>query len=533
MIPQPNLLVKDRKLSQANEPILEMRGIVKKFPGVVANAGVDFDLRKGEIHTLLGENGAGKTTLMNVLYGLYEPEEGEILLNGKPIHLKTARDAIALGLGMVHQHFMLVQRFTVAENIILGQHSPREPRIEDQKAVYARLKKLSDRYCLSIHPEAEVWTLSVGEQQRVEILKALYRGAEILILDEPTAVLTPQEAEQLLEIIRVLTQEGKSVVFISHKLNEVLAVSDRITVLRDGKVIDTVQASQTGQEDLACKMVGREVLLQVSKTPAQPKEAVLVVDGVSANDDRELQALYDVGFEVKAGEILGIAGVAGNGQSELEQVIAGLRPATSGTVTICGENVTNAAPKEVGCCGLAHIPSDRYRMGVLSDFTIAENLVLQRIGQKPFTRRGWLNWKAIRQQAEELVKSFDVRTPSIEMAAGKLSGGNAQKMILARELARQPRVLISAQPTRGLDVSAIEYVHRQLIAQRDAGVAILLFSTELQEILTLSDRIAVMYEGRIVGVMDIDQADINELGLMMAGGKGLPPCEILETGGAA
>lgn len=526
-------LKKDTKLSQASETILEMRGIVKKFPGVIANDGVDFELRKGEIHALLGENGAGKTTLMNVLYGLYEPDEGQILLKGKPIQLKTARDAIALGLGMVHQHFMLVQRFTVAENIILGQHSPREPRIEDQKAVYTRLKKLSDRYCLSIHPEAEVWTLSVGEQQRVEILKALYRGAEILILDEPTAVLTPQESEQLLDILRVLTKEGKSVVFISHKLNEVLSVSDRITVLRDGKVIDTVQASQTGQEDLARKMVGREVLLQVSKTPAQPTETVLVVEGLCANDARELQALYDVGFEVKAGEILGIAGVAGNGQTELEQVIAGLRKANAGRVAICGEDVTNASPKEVGSCGLAHIPSDRYRMGVLSDFTIAENLVLQRIGQKPFTRRGWLNWKAIRQQAEELVKSFDVRTPSIEMAAGKLSGGNAQKMILARELARQPRVLIAAQPTRGLDVSAIEYVHRQLIAQRDSGVAILLFSTELQEILTLSDRIAVMYEGRIVGVMDIDQADINELGLMMAGGKGLPPCEILETGGAA
>lgn len=531
--PHEDLIVKDMILNQANETILEMQGIVKRFPGVVANDGVDFNLCKGEIHTLLGENGAGKTTLMNVLYGLYEPDEGEILLNGRPIHFKSARDAIANGLGMVHQHFMLVQRFTVAENIILGQHSPREPRIEDQKAVYARLKELSDRYCLSIHPEAEVWTLSVGEQQRVEILKALYRGAEILILDEPTAVLTPQEAEQLLEILRVLTKEGKSVVFISHKLNEVLSVSDRITVLRDGKVIDTVQADQTGQEDLACKMVGREVILQVSKTPAQPKEPVLLVEGICAEDDRGLQALYDVSLEVKAGEILGIAGVAGNGQAELEQVIAGLRKATAGRVSICGKDVTNAAPKEVGCCGLAHIPSDRYRMGMLSDFTIAENLVLQRIGQKPFTKRGWLNWKAIRQQAEELVKSFDVRTPTIEMPAGKLSGGNAQKMILARELARQPRVLISAQPTRGLDVSAIEYVHRQLIAQRDAGVAILLFSTELQEILTLSDRIAVMYEGRVVGLVDIDQADVNELGLMMAGGKGLPPCEILQTGETA
>ncbi len=517
-------------MNQVNETILEMRGIVKKFPGVVANDGVDFELRKGEIHSLLGENGAGKTTLMNVLYGLYEPEAGEILLNGKPVQFKSARDAITQGLGMVHQHFMLVQRFTVAENIILGQHSPREPRIEDQKAVYDRLKALSDRYCLSIHPDAEVWTLSVGEQQRVEILKALYRGAEILILDEPTAVLTPQEAEQLLEILRVLTREGKSVVFISHKLNEVLAVSDRITVLRDGRVIDTVEARLTEQKGLACMMVGRDVILQVSKSPAQPQEMVLKIEGLCANDDRELQALYDIDLDVRAGEILGIAGVAGNGQSELEQVIAGLRKATRGQVTICGKDVTNSSPREVGCCGLAHIPSDRYRMGLLSDFSIAENLVLQRIGEKPFTKRGWLDWKAIRQQAEELVQSFDVRTPSVELAAGKLSGGNAQKMILARELARQPRVLISAQPTRGLDVSAIEYVHRQLIAQRDAGVAILLFSTELQEIMTLSDRIAVMYEGRIVGMVDSSQADVFEIGMMMAGGKELPPCEIVGTG---
>lgn len=517
-------------MNQASETILEMRGIVKRFPGVVANDKVNFELRQGEIHTLLGENGAGKTTLMNVLYGLYEPDEGEILLKGKPVRFKSSRDAIAQGLGMVHQHFMLVQRFTVAENIILGQHSPRAPRIEDQAVVNARLKELSDRYCLAIRPEAEVWALSVGEQQRVEILKALYRGAEILILDEPTAVLTPQEAEQLLQILRVLTKEGKSVVFISHKLNEVLSVSDRITVLRDGKVVDTVHADKTGQTDLACKMVGREVLLQVLKTPAQPQEVVLKVEGLCAKDDRELQALYDVDFEVRQGEILGIAGVAGNGQTELEQVLAGLRRATRGRVTVCGQDVTHSSPRKVGCCGLAHIPSDRYRMGMLADFTIAENLVLQRIGQKPFTERGWLNWKAIRSHAEELVKAFDVRTPTTEMEAGKLSGGNAQKMVLARELARQPRVLIAAQPTRGLDVSAIEYVHRQLIVQRDAGVAVLLFSTELQEILALSDRIAVMYEGRIVGLVDIDQADVNEIGLMMAGGKGLPPCEILETG---
>ena len=506
-------------------PIVEMRGIVKTFPGVVANNGVDLTLLPGEIHALLGENGAGKTTLMNVLYGLYRQDAGEIRLRGAPVAFASPRDAIAHGLGMVHQHFMLVRPFTVAENIILGQPSPRAPFVENRKAVCQRLAALAEKYCLQIDPAAEVWTLSVGEQQRVEILKALYRGAEVLILDEPTAVLTPLEVNELLITLRRLAEEGKTLVFISHKLEEVLTVSDRITVLRDGSVVDTVSASGVSQQDLACMMVGREIVLRVPKTPAQPQEVRLALHGVHASNERQLPALRDVSLEVRAGEILGIAGVAGNGQSELEEVIAGLRKVTAGSISLCGQDVTHATPARMGQGGLAHIPSDRYAMGLLDDFTVAENAVLQRVGEPPFTRHGALDWVTIRAQAADLVAHFDVRTPSVDTAAGTLSGGNAQKLILARELARQPRVLLAAQPTRGLDVSAIEYIHRALIAQRDAGVAILLISTELDEILALSDRIAVMYEGRIVGVLPAAEADVNRLGLMMGGSWDVGVCE--------
>ena len=498
-----------------------MRGIVKRFPGVLANAGVDFDLRQGEIHSLLGENGAGKSTLMNVLYGLYEPEEGQILLHGRPVRLNSARDAIQHGLGMVHQHFMLVQPFTVAENVILGQSSPREPLIEDMRAVHRRLKKVSDQYGLQVSPDAPVWTLSVGEQQRVEILKALYRGAEILILDEPTAVLTPQEVDELLAVLRRMTADGKSIVLISHKLGEVLAVSDRITVLRDGQVIDTVAAADTDRAALARMMVGREVLLRVLKGDATPAGVALSISDLSVRNDRGLLALEDINLELRAGEVLGIAGVAGNGQSELEEVIAGLRKAERGRIVLQGQDVTNCSPRQMGERGLAHIPSDRYRMGLLPDFTVAENMVLERIGDRPFTRQGRLDWNAIHREARELVEEFDVRTPSIQSMAGKLSGGNAQKMILARELARRPRVLLAAQPTRGLDVSAIEFVHRTLIEQRDAGLAILLFSTELDEIMALSDRIAVICGGRIVDVIPADQADVYQIGLLMGG---VNPC---------
>lgn len=499
--------------------IVQMKQIVKMFPGVVANAGIDFELKKGEIHTLLGENGAGKTTLMNILYGLYEPDKGEIILGGESIKLKNARDAIKHGLGMVHQHFMLVERFTVAENIVLGQPSPHSPLLEEKIDLYNQLEELSERYGLKIRPDAEVWTLSVGEQQRVEILKALYRGAEVLILDEPTAVLTPSEVDHLLDILRKLTNEGKSVVFISHKLHEVLAVSDRITVLRDGKVVGTVNAADTNREELACMMVGREVILRIKKNPPQIGEPVLIVKGIEALDDRNLKALKSIDIDVCSGEILGVAGVAGNGQSELEEVITGLRRSIAGSVRICGNDVTNGRPKEVGNCGLAHIPSDRYRMGFLSAFSVAENIVLQRIADSPFTKNGIIQNSAINNEAKKLVANFDVRTPTIDTRAGKLSGGNVQKMILARELAREPSVLIAAQPTRGLDVSAIEYIHRILIEKRDEGMAILLFSTEMYEILSLSDRIAVMYDGEIMGILDADGVDVNEIGMMMAGEK--------------
>jgi ABC-type uncharacterized transport system ATPase subunit len=506
-------------MERTTEPIVTMRGIVMTFPGVIANAGVDFELLPGEIHALLGENGAGKSTLMNVLYGLYESDEGEIRLRGEQVHFHSARDAIASGLGMVHQHFMLIPPFTVAENIVLGQPSPRAPLLEDHATVRKRLMQLSERYGLAIDPDAEVWTLSVGEQQRVEILKALYRGAEVLILDEPTAVLTPQEIEELLQILRVLAGEGKSIVFISHKLDEVLTASDRITVLRDGRVIDTVEAKTTDKKSLARMMVGRDVVLRVSKDACDPHEPRLVVRDLHAENNRGLPSLRGVSFEVHSGEILGIAGVAGNGQTEMEEVITGLRTATAGTVEICGSDATNCAPGEIGASGLAHIPSDRYRRGLLKDFSIAENMVLQRIDQAPFTQQGRLRREAIQHEADDLVREFDVRTPSVETFAGKLSGGNAQKMILARELSRDPRVLIAAQPTRGLDVSAIEYVHRRLVEGRDAGLAILLISSEMEEILALSDRIAVIYEGEIMGIIPGEGADVNEIGLMMTGAQ--------------
>jgi simple sugar transport system ATP-binding protein len=505
----------------AESIIVDMRKVVKRFPGVVANRGVDFELREGEIHALLGENGAGKTTLMNILYGLYEPDEGEVVLRGRSVCFSSPRDAIEEGLGMVHQHFMLVQPFTVAENIVLGQRSPREPLTEKASLVHKRVRELSDQYGLRVDPDAQVWTLSVGEQQRVEILKTLYRGAEILILDEPTAVLTPQEVDELLVVLRRMKGEGKSIVFISHKLREVLELSDRITVLRDGGVVDTVAAAAADRGSLARMMVDREVLLTLAKQPARPAEALLEVKDLEVRNDRGLHAVRDASFEVHAGEILGIAGVAGNGQFELEEAIAGLRRVEGGSIKMCGRNTTNGSPRDMGAWGLAHIPSDRYRMGLLPDFTIAENLMLQRIGRRPFTRRGVLDWRGIHREAGRLATAFDVRTPSVEVNAGTLSGGNAQKMILARELARNPRVLLAAQPTRGLDVSAIEFIHRTLIEQRDNGMAILLFSTELDEILNLSDRIAVMCGGRIVDIMDSRDVNVYDLGLLMGG---VDPC---------
>jgi ABC-type uncharacterized transport system ATPase subunit len=494
-----------------------MRGIVKRFPGVLANDHVDLDLLPGEILGLLGENGAGKTTLVNILYGFYQCDEGEVYLQGKRVHLHSAHDAISHGLGMVHQHFMLVPTFTVGENMILGQPSSRAPLLENRGQVTRRVRELSERYGLQVDPEARVWQLSVGQQQRVEIVKALYRGAEVLILDEPTAVLTPQEVDELLAIMRSLADDGHSLIFISHKLREVMTICDRIAVLRDGRLVDVVRADETNRSELARMMVGREVLLQVEKQPANPAEVRLLVTDLWVNDSRGLPALRGVSLQVRGGEIVGVAGVAGNGQRELEDVISGLRPVEKGRIVLCDRDMTDCRPREVIENGLGHIPSDRYGLGLLGDFSVAENLVLETFCEPPFTEGGFLDYSAICSHADRLVKNFDIRTPSIRTKACALSGGNAQKMILARELARRPKVLLAAQPTRGLDVGATEYVRQELVRQRDGGMAILLISTDLEEILTLSDQIVVLYEGRIVGRRSAEEACVEELGLLMAG----------------
>jgi ABC-type uncharacterized transport system ATPase subunit len=502
-----------------SEPIVQLKGIVKRFPGVLANDHIDFDLYRGEIHSLLGENGAGKTTLMNILYGLYQPDEGEIYIKGRQVHLNSVDDAIRRGLEMVHQHFQLVKTFTVVENIILGQPSSRGFLLEDKKKVRQRILEISQQFGLKVDPDAEIWQLSVGEQQRVEILKALYRGADVLILDEPTAVLTLAEASELLTIVKDLAAQGRAIVFISHKLNEVLAISNRITVLRDGHVVGTVrpQADETTKSDLARMMVGREVLHNVSKQPKKAGEVRLLLEDIWIQDDRNLPAVKGVNLEVRAGEILGLAGVAGNGQRELEEALRGLRPVEKGRIFINGNETTHCHPLEIIELDVAHIPSDRYSRGMLDDVSIAENLVLETFWRRPFTRRALLDYKAIGVAAAQLIKQYDVRTPSLMTLAGKLSGGNAQKMVLARELSLHPRFLLAAQPTRGLDIGAIEYVHRNLLEQRDQDVAILLISTELEEIFALSDRIAVIYEGEIMDVVPGDTELMKEVGLMMAG----------------
>ena len=500
--------------------IVEMRGITKRFPGVLANDHIDFSVEEGEIHALLGENGAGKTTLMNILYGFYQPDEGEIFVRGQKADIRSPHDAIALGLGMVHQHFQLVPPFTVAENIVLGMRSSREPFLEDPRKLAERINEYSERFGLKVDPHRRIWELSVGEQQRVEILKALYRGADLLILDEPTAVLTPQETESLFNtVFRLLAGARKSIIFITHKLNEVFAVATRITVLRDGRVVDTVATSDTTKEELARMMVGREVFLKIDKGPPKRGDVALEAKGLCATDDRGLPALKNVSLTVRQGEILGIAGVDGNGQRELEEVLTGLRPITGGRLLIGGRDMTGASPAQIIACGVGHIPSDRTRMGLVADLSVADNAVLGTVEQPPFTRHGLLDQRAIEDHARRLIAEYDVRVPNPTVVAGKLSGGNAQKLVLARELARKPRIIIAAQPTRGLDVGATEYVRQKLVEQRDNGVAVLLISTELEEILSLSDRIAVMYEGEIVGLAEPTEVTVEELGLMMAGAR--------------
>ena len=495
-----------------------MRGVTKRFPGVLANDHVDFDLRKGEVHALLGENGAGKSTLMNILYGLYRADEGQILLGGKPVTFGSAKDAIDRGIGMVHQHFMLIPVMTVAENIVLEVEPRKAGVLLDYDAAVERVRDISTRFGLAVNPRAKVENISVGQQQRVEILKALYRGAEILILDEPTAVLTPQEAGELFAIIKSLQADGTSIIFNSHQLNEVLEIADRITVLRRGKMIDTVPREGATEEGLARMMVGREVLLRVEKRPSDPGDKLLELRNVSVNDDRGLPAVREVSFDVHAGEIVGLAGVEGNGQSELIEAITGLRSADSGEVVVGGRTITHPTARKMLDAGVGHIPEDRQRRGLVLEFTIAENIALHDYNRPPDSKWGWLFPRRLIQRAASLIREFDVRGGGPQTRGGALSGGNQQKVVAAREIARDPSVLVAAQPTRGLDVGAIEYLHRRLVEERDEGRAILLISLELDEILSLSDRILVMYEGRIVGEHARDTTE-EEIGLEMLGGR--------------
>lgn len=496
--------------------VLQAKGITKQFPGVLANDHVDFNLRKGEIHVLLGENGAGKTTLMNILYGLYHPDSGEILVNGRPVQINSPNDSIALGIGMVHQHFMLVPVFTVAENVMLGDETVKNGFL-DRKTVASKVRTLSHHYSLDVDPDALVGQLPVGVQQRVEIVKTLYRDAQILILDEPTAVLTPQEADELFVIMRGLTERGVSIIFITHKLREVLAVADRITVMRAGRVIGTVTPQETNEAKLASMMVGREVILKVDKSEARPQEEVLKVENLHVLDERGLEAVRGVSFEVRAGEVLGIAGVQGNGQTELAEALTGLRRVRSGHVMINGKQMADKPPRPLIETGLSHIPEDRQRHGLVLGETVADNLVLCTYYRPPFAKWIVLQQDAIDANARKLIQEFDVRTPSPYVLASKLSGGNQQKVIVARELSRDIKLLIASQPTRGLDVGSIEYIHKEIVLMRDRGIAVLLISAELDEIMALSDRIAVMYRGQIVAVLDAKQATREQLGLLMAG----------------
>ncbi len=501
----------------APAPVLELLGITKRFPGIVANDRIDLDLRRGEVHALLGENGAGKSTLMNVVYGLYKPDEGEIRVKGEPVTMHSPVDAIEHGIGMVHQHFMLIPVMTVAENIVLGTEPNAAGVFLDHRAAERRVRELATSFNFAIDPDARIQNISVGQQQRVEILKALYRRADILILDEPTAVLTPQEANDLFEILRALTREGMSVIFISHKLHEVLDIADRISVLRRGKLIDTVPREGATEQGLAQMMVGREVVLQVEKEAAQPGTTLLEVDDLEVRDDRGLPAVRGVSFSVRAGEIVGIAGVDGNGQTELVEALTGLRRATAGRVTLGEIEVTTGSARDRLEAGLGHIPQDRLRHGIIVEFSLAENLSLHDYRHEPNSHLGWLRPSQMVASARRLISEFDVRGGRPTSKASELSGGNQQKLVVAREVSRDPRLLIAAQPTRGLDVGAIEFVHRRLVEERDEGRAILLVSLELDEILSLSDRILVIYEGRIVGEFAPD-VDAETLGIAMIGG---------------
>ena len=508
---------------------LEMRGVTKRFPGVVANDHIDLDVRRGEIHALLGENGAGKTTLMNILYGLVTPDEGEILLGGKPVTIASPADAISQGISMVHQHFMLVPVLTVAENILLGEEPMANPVLMDRKAAHTRIRELGRFFGTEIDPDLRVASLSVGWQQRVEILKALYRNADILVLDEPTAVLTPQETKEIFAVLRRLTAEGTSIIFISHKLYEVLEIADRITVIRRGKVVGSRIPSETDEDDLAELMVGREVELTVDRGESHPADVTLAVAGLTVSDDRGHEVVHGLDFEVRAGEVFGIAGVAGNGQDELVEALAGLRRPAGGTVELSGRTITGASPRRLHNLRVGFVPADRHRYGLVLVFPLTDNSVLTSYYRAPYSRGLVRDADAIGRHAEQVIKDFDVRTPSPLVQASTLSGGNQQKLIVGREFFGDLRLLVLDQPTRGLDVGSIEFIHRQVIAKRDAGTAVLLISAELDEVLELSDRIGVMYRGRLVAVMDGRSATREEVGLLMAtGGREGPPPIIAE-----
>lgn len=498
------------------ENVIEMIGITKQFGDFKANDNINLQVRKGEIHALLGENGAGKSTLMNVLSGIYEPTSGEIKIKGETANISSPDKAGQYGIGMVHQHFMLVDKFTIAENIMLGREEHKMGYI-DNKTAEERILELSNQYGLQVDPTAVVRDVSVGMQQRAEIIKALYGGSDILILDEPTAVLTPQEIDELIEIMRNMTKEGKSIILITHKLDEIKQVADRCTVIRRGKSIDTVDVKTTSHQELADMMVGRAVNFKVPKGPSNPKEVVLSVEDLVVKESRGLDAVKGLSLDVRAGEILGIAGIDGNGQSELIQAISGLTKVESGEISLNKFDIKNSKPREITEYGLGHIPEDRQRHGLILDMTIEENMMLQSYYQLPFSSAGILQLDSIKENAERLVEEFDVRTQGTKANAGDLSGGNQQKVIIAREVDRNPELLIAAQPTRGLDVGAIEYIHKRLVEQRDAGKAVLLMSFELDEILNVSDRIAVMYDGNIIATVDADKTNESELGLLMAG----------------
>ena len=497
-------------------PMLQMKGITKRFPGVLANDRVDFHVHAGEVHTLLGENGAGKSTLMKILYGLYRQDEGEILLHGKPVELISPAHAISHGIGMIHQHFMLVPTLTVAENVALGLKSKRG-FLTDLKTVSEKIMELSETFGLHVHPYDYIWQLSVGERQRVEIIKALYRDAAILILDEPTAVLTPSEVEDVFAIFRRLADDGRGLVFISHKLQEVLDLSDQITVLRHGRVTGDTTPAESDRHDLAQMMVGREVKLAPDKVPVQTGSSLLIIKDLFVRGDRGTHAVKGVDLEVKAGEILGIAGISGNGQPELAEAIAGLRTPDAGSILINGRETTSFTPDQIRQAGLSYVPEERMKDGVVGQFDVKENMILLNHSEPPYCKNGFLNFKHIRKHSEELVKEYTVKTPSIDTTTKNLSGGNIQKLIMARELSAEPKVLLASQPTRGVDIGAAEYIHEQIAGQRERGTASVVISEDLDEVMALSDRIAVMFEGKIMGIVKQENATRNSIGLMMTG----------------